>query len=157
MDYINPLFNHTEKTKENKLSTHQTKKHKPIRATRSDKTHNIKFPVDSITQMKLKSLCKQANRIYPQQGKDNLKQTKFNTLLLQYGLNHKDLIRWDYEYKDTKVYMHTTLLEIEYEREIGGPHGLAIRKNLSERKVVYQIMMSILQWIERGGELEKII
>jgi hypothetical protein len=39
--------------------------------------------------------------------------------------------------------MHTNVLEIEYE-EIGDPHGLSIRRGLSDRKVVYQIMMSVL-------------
>ncbi|WP_338473379.1 hypothetical protein R4Z10_21265 (plasmid) [Niallia sp. XMNu-256] len=108
--------------------------------------------------MKLKSLCKQGTRIYRLQGKGDLKQTKFNTLLLTYGLKHKELVHWNHHYKDTKVYMHTQLLENEYELQIGGPHGLAIQMNLSERKVVFQIMMSVMKWIEGGdSDLEEII
>ena len=105
--------------------------------------------------MKLKSFLRQTNRLYRLQGKEELKQTKFNTLLLQFALRHKEIIRFDYEYNDTKVYLHTTLLEMEYEREIGGPHGLAVRENLSERKVVFHIMMSVLHWIEGEVILKK--
>jgi hypothetical protein len=160
MEYINPLFNNTEKTKEKRIISDQPKsnsKTKTIRATRSDKKHNVKFPVTPIIQMKLKSYCKQANRIYRLQGIESLTQTKFNTLILQYGLKHKELINWNHEYKDTKVYMHTNILEIEYEREIGGPHGLAIQKNISERKIVFQVVHSVLKWVEGEGSIEKIL
>lgn len=157
MDFINPIFNHTEIINEQKSNLHQSPIKTYKRKTRSDKTHNVKFPVDSITQMKLKSFLRQTNRLYRLQGKEELKQTKFNTLLLQFALRHKEIIRFDHEYNDTKVYLHTTLLEMEYEREIGGPHGLAVRENLSERKVVFHIMMSVLHWIEGEGHLEKIL
>jgi len=158
MGYINPLFNDSEITKVNQSSSPRQKKTtEKVRATRSDKTHNVKFPVSSTVQIKLKSFCKQAKRIRQLKGKEDITQTKFNTLLLQFGLAHKEILDWNHEYKDTKTYMHTNILEIEYEREIGGPHGLAIQKNTSERKVVYHVILSVLCWLERGGNIEKIL
>ncbi|WP_274856883.1 hypothetical protein [Bacillus methanolicus] len=156
MGYINPLFNKPTIINEIKLKEKTLTKAVKNRAVRKDKTHNIKFPVSPIIQMKLKSYCKQAGRIYKKQGKEPLSQTKFNTLLLRFGLQHEEILKWTHDYNDTKVYMHTNILETEY-TEIGGPHGLAIRKNLSDRKVVYQIMLSVLQWLEGGGTLEKIL
>lgn len=159
MDYINPIFSNSNITKETPKVSKQSNINKPKvkRATRKDKQHNIKFPVSPMLQMKLKSTFRQAKRLYQIKGREELKQTKFNTALLRYGLEHKEIIRWDHEYKDTRVYMHTSLLETEYEGEIGGPHGLAIQKNLSERKVVYQIIISVLKWIEGGGSIEEIL
>ncbi|MGA5691385.1 hypothetical protein [Cytobacillus pseudoceanisediminis] len=158
MDYINPLFKHSSETIQPipKPTKKKQSKKAPVRALRSDKTHNVKFPVSSIMQMKLKSLCRQAGRIYKEQRKVPLSQTKFNTILLRYGLQHSEIIDWTYEYSDTKVYMHTNILETEY-MDIGGPYGFAVRKNLSERKVVFQIMNSVLRWLEGEGSLEKII
>jgi hypothetical protein len=156
VDYINPLFKNTEIVRATRPATIQSKKVTTVRAIRKDLKHNIKFPVSPIVQMKLKSFCKQAARIYQSQRKDPLSQTKFNSELLRYGLQHEAILHWQHDYKDTKVYMHTNILETEY-TEIGGPHGLAIRKNLSERKVVYQIMLSVLNWLEGEGNIEKII
>ncbi|RHW36004.1 hypothetical protein D1B31_18115 [Neobacillus notoginsengisoli] len=158
MGYINPLFNDSriEKSKLAETPKPKIKSNNNKRVTRKDKTHNIKFPVSDLTQMKLKSLCKQAARIYRIEGKQPLSQTKFNTLLLRYGLLNNDILTWNRPYQDSKVYMHTNLLETEY-AEIGGPHGLTVRKNISDRKVVYHIMNSVLNWLERGGNLEKII
>lgn len=152
MEYINPLFGEQKIIKKEKLVPIPTYTTKKVRATRSDKKHSIKFPVSSVNQMKLKSLVRQAKRI-----RGDITQTVLNTLLLKYGLAHRDLLRWDFEYQDTKVYMHTNLLEMVYEREIGGPHGLTIQKNLTDRKVVYHIILSVLQWLERGGSIEEIL
>ncbi|WP_461611876.1 hypothetical protein [Cytobacillus kochii] len=157
MSFINPLFepSKNEKQKPNvSLNQKQTKSKK--RSTRNDKTHNIKFPISSIQQIKLRSYCKQAQRVYQEKELDPLPQTKFNTKLLRYGMNHPEILTWSHNYKDSKTYMHTNLLETEYQ-DIGGPHGYAIRENLSERKVVYQIIMSVIVWMEGGGSLEKIL
>lgn len=156
MEFINPLFKNNEIVKPKKTEERAIKQTDRIRAVRNDKTHNVKFPVTSVVQLKLKSHCKQAARIYRALGKEPLSQTKFNTLLLRYGLKNNRILRWDHEYKDTKVYMHTNVLETEFE-EIGGPHGLSVRKGLSDRKVVYQVMLSVLSWLEGGGSIEKII
>lgn len=158
MEYINPLFKNAPEKIQPITNSAKKKQSKtsPARAVRSDKTHNVKFPVSSIMQMKLKSLCRQAGRIYKEQRKEPISQTKFNTILLRYGLQHTEIINWTYEYSDTKVYMHTNILEAEY-MDIGGPYGFAVRKNLSERKVVFQIMNSVVRWLEGEGSLEKII
>jgi hypothetical protein len=153
MEYLNPLFNNNFSTSSSIANENQTKKLTKPRAFRKDKTHNIKFPVDSVTQMKLRSYCKQLERICRQQGKEPISQTKFNTLLLRYGLKNDSLIGWNGEYHDSKVYMHTNVLETEY-IEIGGPYGLAIQKNLSDRKVVYHIIHSVLKWLEGEGRIE---
>jgi hypothetical protein len=149
VEYINPLFGEQKIIKKEQTlpsPSHTTRK------IRADKKKNIKFPVSLVNQMKLKSLVRQAKRI-----RGDITQTELNTLLLKYGLAHKELLRWDFKYQDSKVYMHTNLLEMEYEREIGGPHGLTIQKNLSDRKVVYYIILSVLQWLERGGSIEEIL
>lgn len=52
--------------------------------------------------------------------------------------------------------MHTMLKENHYQ-SIGGPYGLAIQRQMSERKVVFFIMESVLNWIEKGGSLEEIL
>lgn len=155
MDYINPLFNEEIPKLKNQAAAKNEKQIR-TRSVRSDKCRNIKFPIDALMQMKLKSLARQAARIYKEGGKEPLSQTKFNTLLLRFGLGNVSLIDWDHQYKDTKVYMHTYILELEYE-EIGGPHGLSVRKGLSDRKVVYYILKSVLEWLEGEGSLEKII
>lgn len=157
MDYINPIFNKNDSSKIEKHSkpskiTILTKS----RATRSDKQHNCKFPVDSILQMKLRSYFRQAARIFEKNGQSTLSQTKFNTLLLRFGLKNPDILTWDKDYKDTKVYMHTQLLETEFE-EIGGPHGLAVRKSMSERKIVFHVIHSVIRWLEGSGDIEKIL
>jgi hypothetical protein len=157
VDYINPIFNNVSSgTKKQSTQVKPNISTKP-RNTRSDKQKNIKFPVSSIMQIKLRSYCRQAERLYKKRGEEKLTQTKFNTLILSYGLKNPHLLKWDYEYIDTKVYMHTQLLETEYEKEIGGPHGLTVRKVLSDRKVVFYIITSIISWLEGSGDLEKIV
>jgi hypothetical protein len=156
VEFINPLFKENEITKLKKPTEVGMKTSTKKRAIRSDKTHNVKFPVSSVVQLKLKSHCKQAARIYRLQGKEPLSQTKFNTLLLRFGLKNTVIQSWDHAYQDTKIYMHTNVLETEFE-EIGGPHGLSVRKGLSDRKVVFHIMLSVITWLEGEGSIEEII
>ena len=52
--------------------------------------------------------------------------------------------------------MHTQPLETDY-REIGGPYGLSIQKQLSDRKVVYYLVISALDWLRREGDYDKIL
>jgi hypothetical protein len=151
--YINPLFGEQKIIKESSSS----KKSSKPRKIRSDKTHTIKFPVNEIERMKLRSLCKQVKLMLEEQGKPTIEQTKFNTLLLQYALDNQHLISFDLPYKDSKNYMHTSILRTQYEREIGGPHGLNVRKGMSDRKIAYMGVISILNWLERDGDIEKII
>ncbi|WP_445506748.1 hypothetical protein [Niallia sp. 03190] len=154
MGYINPLFSEQKIIKE---TTTKSKIPSKPRKTRSDKTHNIKFPVTEVERMKLRSLCQQVKRKRIDLGKSKIEQTQLNTMLLKYGLENQYLITWDWDYKDSKTRMHTNVLETQYEREIGGPHGLTIRKGLSDRKVAYMAIMSVLKWLEGDGDIEKII
>jgi hypothetical protein len=164
VDFINPIQpikNYNAGITKNMPTLSEMPKRKgnpnKTRSKRSDATHSIKFPVDPIQQMKLKTYCRQAKRIYQLKGREPLSQTKFNNMLVRFGLKHLYLAKWSEEYKDSGVYMHTNLLETEYV-DIGGPHGLAVRKNLSERKVIFFIIASVLSWLEGGeGSLEKII
>lgn len=154
MEYINPLFSDTEKILKNEQSkNNRVLNVKTSHTVRKDKTHNIKFPVSPVTQIKLKSCFRQAKRLYPNK---NLTQTKFNTLLLRYGMNHPEIIKWNFPYRDTKVYMHTKILKKEYDLYFG-PHGFPVQKNMSDRKVVYHIVLSVLSWLEREGRYEEII
>lgn len=157
MEYLNPLFKEQRiiKTPKETNKPHQHKKRKQ----RSDKTHNIKFPVSNIERMKLKSLCKKVKRILEEQGKDTIEQTKLNTLLFEYGLKNQHLINWELPYSDPREhYMHTNILESLYESEIGSPFGLAVLKGLSDRKIAYKVVTSILEWLEgEGSNIEKIL
>ncbi|MEY8742033.1 hypothetical protein AB9M62_21395 [Bacillales bacterium AN1005] len=159
MGYINPLFKEqriiNDHQKPKMISDTNQKVNEKFRKTRIDKTHKLKFPVTSTERMKLQSLCKQIQRSLKAKGLEPIQQTKLNTLLLQYGLNNHQIITWDWPYQDSKHYMHTNLLETVFEREIGGPFGLAIRKGLSERKTAYMVIMSVLKWLEGGGDIEE--
>ena len=156
MSYINPLFNNSDITNKKPVYEKDKPVKRQMRAPRKDKTHSIKFPVTVPMQMKLKSYCKQAARINKHLGKVPLTQTKFNNQLLRFGLKHENILRWDFEYIDTKNYMHTNILEIEYE-ELGGPHGYSVRKSISDRKAVFFIIQSVLKWLEGEGSLEKVL
>lgn len=152
MKYIDPIFsNHN-----NNLIKIQKQTSTKLRQTRSDKTKDVKFPTNQILYMKLKTMCKQASDLNKKRGEEPLTQTKFNTLLLRYGLNHLDIVDWETPYQDTKLYMHSNILELEY-KKIGGPYGIAIGKGLSERRTVYCIIHAVVKWIERGHLLEEII
>lgn len=155
MEYLNPIFNE-QKVTENNKKAYTVKNTKP-RKTRNDKTHNIKFPITNIEKMKLQSLCRQIKRRQKEKGKEIIEQTKLNTLLLEYGLNNPILIKWDKPYRDSKQYMHTNILETSYDREIGGPFGFSVRKGISDRKTVYIVISSVLDWLEEGGHIEKIL
>lgn len=153
MGYINPIFNKQEIVNRTK-GTSKASVHKRVR---SDKTKSVKFPVTSVSQLKLRTYCKLAARVYRERGIEPISQTKFNNLLLRYCLLHQDIIKWELDYQDTQSYMHTNLLETEYV-EIGGPYGLAIRQKLSERRAVYIMIHSVLLWLEKGGgSLEEIL
>ena len=156
MESLNPMFQdkHSSKIISTKEESESPLKKK--RQTRADKCHNIKFPVTPIMQMKLRTYCKQMSGLYHTPDGQALSQTVFNTLLLQFGLHHAEIVDWTLSYEDTKTYMHTMLKKKEYQR-IGGAYGPAIQKQVSERKVVFFIIASVLLWVEKGGSFEKIL
>jgi hypothetical protein len=159
VDFINPLFENDKQKEKQKYTRKVTSESNRIRKKRADATRNIKFPVDQVYHMKLRTLFKQALAVQKRRGdaEHNLiTQTKFNTLLLRYGLGHQNLITWNNPYKDTKKYFHTYILETEYP-QIGGPYGLSILKQVSDRQVVYHIVTSIVDWLERSGNYDEIL
>lgn len=123
---INPIFE--EKlvlTKSSTLSSPVTK-----RKTRSDKRHDIKFPVTPAQKEMLRLLSK----------KNRIRETSMTTKLLSISLREITVLP-DYEYHDTKKYMHVKPNQLEYERIV----EFAIRYGISERKVVTLLMMSVLK------------
>lgn len=120
------------------------------RRIRSDKCRDIKFPVTKDEQIRFKSACKQADIFYKRNNgyDEKLTQTYFNTLLLRYALQHIEEIDWNRPYKDTKIYLHTKPTEREYE-QIGGVYGLSTRQAISDRKLVYLLVISVLEKLER--------
>lgn len=133
----------------------QPRKTNKSRKIRSDKTHNLKFPVSPVDLMELRTVCKQASTLYKQLKKEELTQTKFNTCLLNYARKNPSIVNWNRPYQDSKKYMHVTPLETDYQ-DIGGPHGLAIQKGLSERKVAFYLVLSALAFIKGDGDYAKI-
>lgn len=156
MESLNPMFQNTHSKKGISIKKESETLPPKKRQIRSDKCHNIKFPVTPIMQMKLRTYCKQINGQSLNLNGQVLSQTIFNTTLLQFGLSRTEIIEWNLTYEDTKTYMHTMLKEPYYQR-IGGPYGIAIQKHLSERKAAFMIIASVLSWIEKGGSLEEII
>ncbi|WP_214482955.1 hypothetical protein [Bacillus sp. SM2101] len=147
---LTPIFqeidNHskTNSNPQNKMSPTQPSTKRKIR---SDKGHNVKFPVSSELQRQFKTSRKRCLTLFPE-FRDKIKQTKYNTLLLSYALDHLDIVDWDLPYSDSLQYMHTQLPEYRY-KEIGGLYGIADEHNLSSRKCVYMMVVSALKEIER--------
>ena len=125
------------------------------RKKRKDAGHNVKFPVSFELQRLFKASRKRCCLIYPQY-KEQLKQTKYNTLLLQYALDNPYIVEWNQTYKDCSTYLHTMLREERYD-EIAGIYGIALERNLSNRKCVFMMCVSALKWIEKEGNYEEII
>lgn len=152
-----PLFPLKQNSQDNKVlgNTFEDKTNSEVRTrqVRSDKCRDIKFPVSKYEQVRLKTACKQADLIYKKiHGYDQkLSQTSFNTLMLNYALKHMDSLKWERPYKDTKKYMHTKPTESEY-LLIGGINGLSTKEGISDRKLVYCLVITILEILEREGE-----
>ncbi|RKJ75254.1 hypothetical protein D7X33_17765 [Butyricicoccus sp. 1XD8-22] len=152
---LNSFFSDLQPNQQN-VKKEPEKKPKTPRKTRSDKRHNIKFPINTEEHQLLKMYFKQASESYKRKYQNELTQTMFNTYLLNFALTHLHIVNWTKPYKDTKRYMHTQPLETEY-REIGGPYGLSTQKQLSDRKVVYYLVISSLNWLRREGDYDKIL
>lgn len=147
-----------KKNQASPVKNHQRNTLKKNRKLRSDKCHDIKFPVTTTEQIRLKSQCKHSNYYYRKKyGYDKkLTQTHFNTLLLRYSLENEHRIIWDRPYQDTKKYMHTKPIEREYEM-IGGPYGYSTRMATSDRRVVYCLVISALEVLEREGNYNALL
>ena len=126
---------------------------KPLKKPVNSLQQNIKFPVDPVMKLKLRTMCKQASRL----NNMDISQTKFNTLLLRYGIQQIETVDFSIPYQDSKVYMHSNLKKNGEYPIIGGPYGIAIRYGISERRAVYCIMVAMIRWVEQSGKLEKIL
>lgn len=166
MDHI-PFRSVKQESKSHQIKNNvpfkQTKQSANHRKTRSDKCHDIKFPITLEEKVRLKIAFKQANIIYKQLfGFDKkITQTSFNTALLRYSLHvlryNQNFVSWDRQYSDSPFYMHTKPKEYEY-NDIGGTYGLSTRKGLSDRKTVYCLVLSALEKIEKGdGKYEDVL
>lgn len=151
---INSFFTEPQSKQPDRIKV--KKKLPTTRKTRSDKRHNVKFPISPTEHQLLKMTFKQASESLANKGNKELTQTHFNTILLKFALSHLEVVDWNKPYKDTKRYMHTQPLETDY-REIGGPYGLSTQKQMSDRKVVYYLVISALHWLRREGNYEKIL
>lgn len=143
-DNLNPIFKEAPKS--------NNKSKKQHRKTRSDKRHPVRFPVDGLLKGDFIRSLRRFKRTYPDL---KIEQTKYNTLLLLYALNHPEIVRWDLPYKDYDTYMTTKLLLSQFEA-IGGDYGLALSKGLSDRKTVYMLTVSALRYIEKGGYYDEV-
>ncbi|MDQ0255506.1 hypothetical protein J2S74_002888 [Evansella vedderi] len=170
---LNPMFNEikrqkkskpTPKTKptptqtpSNKLTT--PKKELPLsqkrpvksnRKTRWDKTKDIKIPLTEQQRMDLRKHFKRYQML-----NRTTSQTVFNTQLFRFALRNIDsgIVKWDLPYKDTKRYAHIKPNMVE-SNLVGGINGYAIEKGLSERQTVHRMVISVLEFLNKGGELE---
>ncbi|MCM3390636.1 hypothetical protein LG296_20175 (plasmid) [Ureibacillus chungkukjangi] len=150
----NNVNNKLEAPQSNANNSHNIRR----RQIRSDKCRDIKFPVNQNEQVRLKSACKQTDTYYKKiyGYEEKLTQTHFNTLLLKYALKNIHEINWSRSYKDTKVYMHVKPLERDYE-QLGGPYGLSTKQAISDRKLVYILVISILELLERKGDYQIVL
>lgn len=162
MSSLNPFFEELKNERNKPKAIQKTSFEDPsyfirsIRKVRKDKQHDIKFPVDYAMKVKLRTLCKTGNYIYKKKYGKPLTQTIFNTQLLRFSLVRRNDVEFSIAYKDTKEYMHTHLLETEYNQQ-GGLRDIAIAHDFSDRRAVYCMIHYAVSWLERGGSLEEIL
>lgn len=161
MSSLNPFFEELKREKSKPKIIEKTTLTDPsylssIRKVRKDKQHDIKFPVDYAMKVKLRTMCKTWNPTYKKKSGKPLTQTNLNTLLLRFSMNRWKDVDFSIAYKDTKEYMHTHLLEIEYSQR-GGLRDISISQDLSDRRIVYSMICYAISWLERGGSIEEIL
>jgi hypothetical protein len=155
MDNLNPLFEDSIiKPSPNVSKKTVSSSPKTKRTVRSNKGHGVKFPVSLQQQIEFKTSIRRFKYYYPGV---KIQQTKYNTLLLWYALDHLHIVDWNLEYIGTSEHHMTTKLPEYRFSEIGGLHGLSIEKGLSDRKTVYKMTISALQYIEKGGYYNEIL
>lgn len=158
-----PLFQSKDHKKNNNLVKAHTEEQEisPVRKRqiRSDKCKDIKFPISKNEQIRMKIACKKTAILYKKiHGPDEkLTQTHFNTLLLRYGLKQTNEIDWNRPYIDTKIYMHAKPTEKEYESTLGGTQGIGTLKALSDRKLLYLIVIAALEILERKEDYHNVL
>lgn len=117
------------------------------RKTRFDKISPRKFPVTKEEERMLRTLYLlhkvdlKANSI-----------TEFLTMMLRFGLRNPDILKHDFEYKDTKIYKTVKPNQVELE-QVSGLNGWMIIWGVSERKALHHIVFSVYQYVQGGGRL----
>ncbi|MGY3716044.1 hypothetical protein ACWE42_11010 [Sutcliffiella cohnii] len=154
---LNPIFN--EEGKDTNFSEQlviQTQSNLPKkeRVTRSDRTHSVKFPVSLDQQILFKSSLRRFKFHY---SHIEIKQTKYNTLLLAYALHHPQIIDWTMKYIGTSEFHMTTKLQQRKYTEIDGIHGIALTRGFSTRKTVGLMTLSALTFIEKEDRYYEIL
>ncbi|QOK30078.1 hypothetical protein IIE26_27305 (plasmid) [Cytobacillus oceanisediminis] len=156
-DNLNPLFQEAKSSvKKQTLQRPNTNKAqgKNKKAPRKDKGHCVKLPVTFEQQILFKTSLKRFRYHFPE---IEIKQTKYNTLLLWYALDHLHIVDWTMDYIGTSEHHMTTKLPEYRYLEIGGINGLSMQKGLSERKAVCIMTISALKYIEKGGYYGEIL
>jgi len=101
------------------------------RATRSDKCHDIKFPV---TPNMRAELIRRAAR-------NKVKETRYCTLLLNKALSYTMTSIPQYEYIDSVSFMHVKPTAIPYEKIL----NMRIELKISRREAVYRLIRFMLE------------
>lgn len=138
------------KCKSDQQNTGRTKKRVHSK-TRWDKTHSMKFPVTMKQEMEIRKLWKRHKSTLEVIHDRDISLTKFNTMLLRFGLRNKDIVR-EHLYENTGTYKTVKPNQVEYEL-IGGIEGMAINLGVSERRALTYIMLSVLEYMSSGGQL----
>ncbi|MFS1519573.1 hypothetical protein V1503_24405 [Bacillus sp. SCS-151] len=151
---LNPLFEEKYNQDKNKerievVSKKQTSRKRNMHF---DKAHDVKFPVSIHLRKELKSSLKRFKYYFPE---IEIRETKYNTLLLLYALQNIHIVNWEQDYCDSKNYMHTKPPEFYYQ-EIGGLNGIAMENGISDRRAVYMMVTSALKDIEKGDNYSAI-
>ncbi|GGG18662.1 hypothetical protein [Paenibacillus abyssi] len=129
---LNPIF------KQSASSPKPLTTLKPDRKDRSDKKHDMKFPVTPAQKALIRKLA-------VQQGMKG-RETAFATKLLIEALSSMDGLP-EYDYHDTKSYMHVKPGQLIYEKVF----ALAVENGLSERQVVTRLVIHSL--VKRGNRV----
>lgn len=135
------LFTNNPSTKSSNNKSINTTK----RQTRFDKTYPRKFPVSEEQNKLLRRLY-----ILHRGNLESTSITNFLTMLLRYGIKHREVINHQIEYENTNIYKTVKPNKVEKEI-ISGPQGLAIDWNVSERKAIHLIIISVAYFLDNGG------
>ncbi|WP_240415989.1 hypothetical protein [Paenibacillus periandrae] len=122
--FLNQIIEETRNQSNTKKEKNQPRTKE--RKTRSDKIHDIRFPVTPVEQMMLRRIGKSLN----------LTETSSCTHLLMTALQRRDQRIPSYPYEDTRRYMHVKPTE-EWYKIIA---ELAIYYDVSERQMVYRLI-----------------
>ncbi|MDX8367159.1 hypothetical protein [Cytobacillus sp. IB215665] len=115
------------------------------RRTRFDKVAVMKFPVTEEQHVQLRRQYQfLKNRI------DAGSITEFLTKLLRFGLKHPELIRRSIPYKNTGTYKTVKPNQIEKDMIT----DLSIEWGLSERQALQRVMVSVIGYLQRGGQIK---